>query len=586
LSLLNDILYNLEKCRQSRSIVLIHCLAGISRSPTLAIGYLMKHMSLKSDEAYKFVKEKRTTISPNFNFLGQLYEYEKELLKIDKEEKSEYKPCSNQDEAILNLNKNFRNAPVEKFENQVSTDFSLKFNPNRKKQFVFNFDDSNPTSSIIRPLQNDSTPQSSSKYSNEHCLSAISCKSSIKSNILLAQPFTINSLPSPSQAFSKFNLNSPTNSQLNIASSYKLNIDLTKTNDVKSNVARIRNEFNTDNLQETKMNDSFDNNNLSKISNPSSSDLKSEIEKNYNLYPRINSLKRPSSILLNVKNNSNSKSQDMMESMDKITNNTEVFNKYNHDKDQKCKELKHDLNFVVSLSRTLSSTSASSTSSSCSCCSFVSTSSVSSNTSHLCNSCSLNISQQHVNSGVHHPYQKKMKLSPIKDSKTLNEAIKPLSFDTNNSNLKNELNAFTLISDEKKDIKIDKAGINIKTQEVSYSSRLDEENLVKIELPYTNSKNNIINISNSLPALNNLNFLNDFMNEKNKNKHSEKVGRQSLIQKESDEESNEINKSTISCSLNSINITNNDIKGKTSSSASSSKTSSLHGSVETMIEVT
>jgi predicted protein tyrosine phosphatase len=67
----------IEKCRKSNSNVLIHCLAGISRSPTLAIAYLMKFKNLKSDEAYEYVKERRTTISPNFNFLGQLYEYEK-----------------------------------------------------------------------------------------------------------------------------------------------------------------------------------------------------------------------------------------------------------------------------------------------------------------------------------------------------------------------------------------------------------------------------------------------------------------------------------------------------------------------------
>jgi dual specificity MAP kinase phosphatase len=42
-----------EKSRKANNNVLIHCLAGISRSPTLAIAYLMKHQSLKSDEAYK-----------------------------------------------------------------------------------------------------------------------------------------------------------------------------------------------------------------------------------------------------------------------------------------------------------------------------------------------------------------------------------------------------------------------------------------------------------------------------------------------------------------------------------------------------
>ncbi|XP_038048872.1 protein phosphatase Slingshot homolog 1-like [Patiria miniata] len=69
----------IEKVRSANGCVIVHCLAGISRSPTVAIAYIMKHMNLTVDEAYKYVKEKRQTISPNFNFLGQLLEFEKRL---------------------------------------------------------------------------------------------------------------------------------------------------------------------------------------------------------------------------------------------------------------------------------------------------------------------------------------------------------------------------------------------------------------------------------------------------------------------------------------------------------------------------
>uniref|UniRef100_A0A8R1DI54 protein-tyrosine-phosphatase n=1 Tax=Caenorhabditis japonica TaxID=281687 RepID=A0A8R1DI54_CAEJA len=71
----------LEKCRKQNKKCLIHCLAGISRSPTLCISYIMRHMQMGSEEAYRYVKERRPSISPNFNFMGQLLEYENVLIK-------------------------------------------------------------------------------------------------------------------------------------------------------------------------------------------------------------------------------------------------------------------------------------------------------------------------------------------------------------------------------------------------------------------------------------------------------------------------------------------------------------------------
>ncbi|XP_060748280.1 probable dual specificity protein phosphatase DDB_G0281963 [Tachysurus vachellii] len=52
--------------------VIVHCAAGISRSPALAVAYIMYSLEMDLDHAYRFVKERRPTISPNFNFLGQL----------------------------------------------------------------------------------------------------------------------------------------------------------------------------------------------------------------------------------------------------------------------------------------------------------------------------------------------------------------------------------------------------------------------------------------------------------------------------------------------------------------------------------
>lgn len=59
--------------------VYIHCFAGISRSSTITIAYLMSSRKMGYDEAYQFVKERREVIKPNEGFTEQLQKYEKEL---------------------------------------------------------------------------------------------------------------------------------------------------------------------------------------------------------------------------------------------------------------------------------------------------------------------------------------------------------------------------------------------------------------------------------------------------------------------------------------------------------------------------
>ncbi|XP_008413231.1 uncharacterized protein LOC103468141 [Poecilia reticulata] len=66
----------IDSAMSSGASVLVHCAAGISRSPALAVAYIMYSLEMDLDHAYRFVKERRPSISPNFNFLGQLQHFQ------------------------------------------------------------------------------------------------------------------------------------------------------------------------------------------------------------------------------------------------------------------------------------------------------------------------------------------------------------------------------------------------------------------------------------------------------------------------------------------------------------------------------
>lgn len=68
-----------EDARRKKCGVLVHCLAGISRSVTITVAYLMYSLSLSLNDAYDHVKRCKPNISPNFSFMGQLMDYERAL---------------------------------------------------------------------------------------------------------------------------------------------------------------------------------------------------------------------------------------------------------------------------------------------------------------------------------------------------------------------------------------------------------------------------------------------------------------------------------------------------------------------------
>jgi len=72
-------IYFSERIRNRRGKVLVHCQAGISRSATICIAYLMFDKNITADEAFDFLKAKRSVVSPNLSFMRQLMEFEVQL---------------------------------------------------------------------------------------------------------------------------------------------------------------------------------------------------------------------------------------------------------------------------------------------------------------------------------------------------------------------------------------------------------------------------------------------------------------------------------------------------------------------------
>ncbi|XP_060083321.1 dual specificity protein phosphatase 7-like [Ylistrum balloti] len=73
----------IDEAREQKNGVLVHCLAGISRSVTVTVAYLMQKQHMSLNEAYDHVKGCKPNISPNFNFMGQLLDFEKTLTGVE-----------------------------------------------------------------------------------------------------------------------------------------------------------------------------------------------------------------------------------------------------------------------------------------------------------------------------------------------------------------------------------------------------------------------------------------------------------------------------------------------------------------------
>ena len=71
LSLIAEIIFHHEG---SGKPVLVHCLAGIERSPLAIVFYLHYFKKMNWDEAYEYVKEKRPQVQNRLQWLNMTYE--------------------------------------------------------------------------------------------------------------------------------------------------------------------------------------------------------------------------------------------------------------------------------------------------------------------------------------------------------------------------------------------------------------------------------------------------------------------------------------------------------------------------------
>ncbi|XP_037531848.1 dual specificity protein phosphatase 1 [Nematolebias whitei] len=76
----NEAIEFIDSVKNKGGRVFVHCQAGISRSATICLAYLMRTNRVKLDEAFEFVKQRRSIISPNFSFMGQLLQFESQVL--------------------------------------------------------------------------------------------------------------------------------------------------------------------------------------------------------------------------------------------------------------------------------------------------------------------------------------------------------------------------------------------------------------------------------------------------------------------------------------------------------------------------
>lgn len=76
---LDAIADKIEEVRGRGGRVLVHCVAGVSRSPAFVLAYLIKYLNMSLRQAFFHVRSVRPNVRPNAGFFSQLIEFERRL---------------------------------------------------------------------------------------------------------------------------------------------------------------------------------------------------------------------------------------------------------------------------------------------------------------------------------------------------------------------------------------------------------------------------------------------------------------------------------------------------------------------------
>ena len=70
----------IKSCLDQKGKILVHCFAGMSRSASCVIAYMMTHLGKTYYQALSHCKKCRSIVAPNLGFAKELMRYEEDLV--------------------------------------------------------------------------------------------------------------------------------------------------------------------------------------------------------------------------------------------------------------------------------------------------------------------------------------------------------------------------------------------------------------------------------------------------------------------------------------------------------------------------